>query len=211
MTGRRSPQGAVRVSLLEGDLSAGQAVVLARSGADGDVLVDGQPVDRRISGAGEDWVVVDSAMAGPVSARATAATSVAPSSSRESSRRLVLVGTPSQTTVRGRIQREIVVDGWRFDVAIEPERLAALRERATRGGAAVAASGPLDVRAIIPGRIVALSVVPGDVVTSDQQLLVLEAMKMQNELRAPRDGTVRSVAVGVGDRVEVGDVLLVLE
>ena len=67
------------------------------------------------------------------------------------------------------------------------------------------------MRAIIPGRIVALSVVPGDAVTTGGQLMVLEAMKMQNELRAPRDGTVGRVSVAVGDRVEVGDVLLVLE
>jgi biotin carboxyl carrier protein len=72
------------------------------------------------------------------------------------------------------------------------------------------AGGPVHVRAIIPGRIVALNVAPGDDVTAGQQLLVLEAMKMQNELRAPRDGTIDRVAVGVGVNVEVGDLLLVI-
>ncbi len=47
--------------------------------------------------------------------------------------------------------------------------------------------------------------------TAGQQLLVLEAMKMQNELRASRDGTVDRVAIAVGETVEVGDLLLVIE
>jgi biotin carboxyl carrier protein len=73
-----------------------------------------------------------------------------------------------------------------------------------------AAGGPVEVRAIIPGRIVALNAAPGDAVPAGQQLLVLEAMKMQNELRAPREGTVDRVAVAVGEDVEVGDLLLVV-
>ena len=46
--------------------------------------------------------------------------------------------------------------------------------------------------------------------TAGQQLLVVEAMKMQNELRAPRDGTIEQVAVGAGATIEVGDLLLVI-
>jgi glutaconyl-CoA decarboxylase len=72
------------------------------------------------------------------------------------------------------------------------------------------AGGPVDVRAIIPGRIAAVSVASGDAVMAGQQMLVLEAMKMQNELRAPRDGTVDRLAVAVGENVEVGDLLLVI-
>jgi biotin carboxyl carrier protein len=48
-------------------------------------------------------------------------------------------------------------------------------------------------------------------VTAGQQVMAVEAMKMQNELRAPRDGVVASVAVSPGQTVEVGDLLLVLE
>jgi biotin carboxyl carrier protein len=109
------------------------------------------------------------------------------------------------------LRREVVVDGWRIEVEIESERRASLRERARRGREATAHGGPTQVRAIIPGRIVSVSVVPGDPVEAGQQLLVVEAMKMQNELRAPRDGIVSSVAVGVGGKIEVGDLLLVLE
>ena len=66
------------------------------------------------------------------------------------------------------------------------------------------------MRAIIPGRVVSVSVAPGDEVVAGQQLLVVEAMKMQNELHAPRAGTVSSVAAGTGRTIEVGDLLLVL-
>jgi biotin carboxyl carrier protein len=53
-------------------------------------------------------------------------------------------------------------------------------------------------------------VAAGDEVVAGQQLLVVEAMKMQNELRAPRDGNIERVAVGVGQTIEVGDLLLVI-
>jgi biotin carboxyl carrier protein len=111
----------------------------------------------------------------------------------------------------GLTRREIVVDGWRIDVELEPERRAALRERARSGRQASAAGGPTEVRAIIPGLVVAVSIAPGDAVTAGQQILVVEAMKMQNELRAPRDGTIRKVAVAPGTNIEVGDLLLVIE
>jgi biotin carboxyl carrier protein len=112
---------------------------------------------------------------------------------------------------RGVARREVVVDGWRVELEIEAERRAALRDRARRGRAEAAQGGPSEVRAIIPGRVVSVSVVPGDPVVASQQLLVVEAMKMQNELRAPRDGTVTRVAVAAGENIEVGDLLLVLE
>jgi biotin carboxyl carrier protein len=111
----------------------------------------------------------------------------------------------------GLTRREIVVDGWRIEVELEPERRASLRERARSGRQASAAGGPTEVRAIIPGRVVAVSIAPGDAVTAGQQVLVVEAMKMQNELRAPRDGTIRKVAVAPGTNIEVGDLLLVIE
>ena len=109
------------------------------------------------------------------------------------------------------MRREVVVDGWRVEVEIESERRASLRERARRDRAETSRGGPTEIRAIIPGRIVAVSVTPGDRVNAGQQLMVVEAMKMQNELRAPRDGVVSRVAVGTGGTIEVGDLLVVLE
>lgn len=118
---------------------------------------------------------------------------------------------PSAGPGLGVARREVVVDGWQIEVEIESERRASLRERARRGREETARGGPTEVHAIIPGRVVSVSVAPGDAVVAGQQLLVVEAMKMQNELRAPRDGVVSRVAVGPGRTIEVGDLLLVLE
>ena len=110
----------------------------------------------------------------------------------------------------GATRHEVVVDGWRFEVDVEPEGRAALRERAVRDRGEAGHSGPAEVRAIIPGVVVSVAVADGDEVTAGQQLLVVEAMKMQNELRAPRAGTVMRVAVGERSTIEVGDLLVVI-
>ena len=107
-------------------------------------------------------------------------------------------------------RREVLVDGFRFVVDVESEWIAALRERASRGRASSAHGGPLQVKAIIPGKVVAVSIKAGDAVMAGQQLLVVEAMKMQNELRAPRDGTIERVGVAVGVNIEIGDLLVVI-
>jgi len=107
---------------------------------------------------------------------------------------------------------EVIVDGWRFVLSVEDEARASLRERATRAGAAAGgAGGALEIRAIIPGRIASVAVTPGESVDAGQTLLAVEAMKMQNELRSPRGGTVMRVPAAVGATVEVGDVLVILE
>ncbi len=155
-------------------------------------LVDGRPTDVRLEWLDDERAVL-----------------VRPDGG-QTARTRVLIGPVRTRTADGAAVREIVVDGWRFDVEIESERRAALRERARRGKEAAGHSGPLEVHAIIPGRIVAVSVVPGDAIAAGQQLLVLEAMKMQNELRAPREGTIERVAVSVGVNVEVGDLLMVI-
>jgi biotin carboxyl carrier protein len=119
---------------------------------------------------------------------------------------------PSDATpsVRGRIPLEVVVAGWRFDLEVEDAAIAEIRERATAGHEAAVHRGPTEVRAIIPGRVVAVEVVAGEAVMTGQRLLAVEAMKMENELRAPRDGTVDRVVVAVGETVELGDPLVVI-
>jgi biotin carboxyl carrier protein len=110
----------------------------------------------------------------------------------------------------GPTRLEVVVDGWRFEVEVEDAAHAALRRRATREPDAAETSGPAEIRAIIPGRVAAVRVTAGDAVEAGRTLLVVEAMKMQNELRAPRAGTVERVAVGEGETIENGDLLVVL-
>ncbi|MBA2700436.1 MAG: acetyl-CoA carboxylase biotin carboxyl carrier protein subunit, partial [Chloroflexi bacterium] len=61
-----------------------------------------------------------------------------------------------------------------------------------------------------PGRIISIAVGAGEKVEVGQTLLVVEAMKMQNDLRAPRAGIVHSVAVAAGSTVELGDILAIL-
>jgi biotin carboxyl carrier protein len=110
----------------------------------------------------------------------------------------------------GATRVEVVVDGWRFELDVEDAERAVLRRRATRVPDGGIASGPAEIRAIIPGRVAAVRVTAGDTVEAGQTLLVVEAMKMQNELRAPRSGTVERVDVGSGDTIDTGDVLVVV-
>ena len=124
-------------------------------------------------------------------------------------RPIVLPGV-TPPTARGSTPVEVVVAGWRFEVDVVDARLADLRERATAGQASAAHHGPTAVRAIIPGRVVSVAVTAGDTVSAGQRLLAVEAMKMENELRAPRDGVVDRVEVSVGQTVELGDALVVL-
>ena len=105
---------------------------------------------------------------------------------------------------------EVVVGGWRFEVEVEDAVRAALRERASRDREAAGHAGPTAVHAIIPGVVVSVAVAAGDAVAAGQQLLAVEAMKMQNELRAPRAGVVERVAVAAGATIEVGDLLVVI-
>jgi len=128
----------------------------------------------------------------------------------EGSARTIVVLGPAAPASRGVRRREVLVDGFRFEVELESDRLAGLRERATRGAGAGALGGPREIRAIIPGRVLSVAVATGDAVVAGQQLLVVEAMKMQNELRAPRDGTIERVGVAPGVTIEVGDVLVVI-
>jgi len=71
--------------------------------------------------------------------------------------------------------------------------------------------GAGDLKAAIPGRVLRILVKPGDRVASGQPLVVLEAMKMENDVRAPRDATVRSVEVEPGRAVGAGEVLVRFE
>jgi biotin carboxyl carrier protein len=77
-----------------------------------------------------------------------------------------------------------------------------------RRGSSIEAEGPQEIVAPMPGRIVKVLVTEGQEIKRDQGLLVIEAMKMQNELRAPRAGRVERVSVAEGRGVEAGARLL---
>jgi len=100
------------------------------------------------------------------------------------------------------------LDGFRFETEALDERARAIRELT---GAAAAAAGPAPVVAPMPGMIVRVQAQVGDQVQPGQGLVVMEAMKMENELRATSAGTIRAVLVQPGTAVEKGAVLLELE
>ncbi|HOV68706.1 MAG TPA: acetyl-CoA carboxylase biotin carboxyl carrier protein subunit [Clostridia bacterium] len=73
------------------------------------------------------------------------------------------------------------------------------------------AAGDNAVAAPMPGTVLKILVQPGDKVKAGQNLIILEAMKMENEILAPRDATVGQINVSVGANVATGDVLLQLD
>ncbi len=73
------------------------------------------------------------------------------------------------------------------------------------------AEGSVKVSAPMPGKIISVKVAPGQEVKSGDVVLILEAMKMENEIVAPQDGVIAAVHVNAGSSVEAGDVLVSLD
>jgi 3-methylcrotonyl-CoA carboxylase alpha subunit len=149
--------------------------------------------------------------------------------------------THSATVKPGPAETEVTVDGRRFAVRLEKlaasayvlridDRAqpfhcvreddvvhlfwngAAYRLGIEREGARATARAPSgSLEAPMPGKVIAVKAVPGQVVAKGDELLVVEAMKMENALRAPRAGVVRAVRARVGDMVQPGLVLVELE
>jgi biotin carboxyl carrier protein len=92
-----------------------------------------------------------------------------------------------------------------------PVQVVAGERSRRRGGGPGDASGPQRIIAPMPGKVVRVLVAPGDHVQPKQGLVVVEAMKMENELRAARAGRVVSVSVVEGQSVDAGAVLAVVE
>jgi biotin carboxyl carrier protein len=85
------------------------------------------------------------------------------------------------------------------------------RRRLVSGGGGQAAAGRAVLKAPMPGKVVKLLVKPGDEVAEGQGVVLIEAMKMENELRSPKSGRIASVAVVEGQTVEGRAELLVVE
>lgn len=102
-------------------------------------------------------------------------------------------------TLRGR-RMPVTVRTWREQVLAEASAVGAAAHR-----------GPLEIRASLPGLVVAVLATPAAEVAEGEALVRIEAMKMQNEVRAPRSGRVAAILVEPGRTVGTGDVLLRLE
>ena len=100
---------------------------------------------------------------------------------------------------------QVVVDGQRLDVEVyDPRNL----RTSGRGGSN---QGRQEIAAPMPGKIVRVLVAVDDVVEEGQGVVVVEAMKMQNEMKSPKAGTVREVRTRADATVTAGDILLVIE
>ena len=108
----------------------------------------------------------------------------------------------------GRGQYTIWSDSHRFEVEALDERRRAIRDMTGKGAVD---AGPAPLVAPMPGLVVRVNVQPGDVVQAGQPLVVMEAMKMENELRSMSDGRVKAVRAQPGTPVEKGAVLIELE
>jgi biotin carboxyl carrier protein len=100
----------------------------------------------------------------------------------------------------------VEVGGETYAITVEEQTRHIIR---TKGGAAPGGSGQT-LKAPLPGKISRVAVSLGDAVQAGDTLLVIEAMKMENELRAGAAGTVTEVRVQAGQAVNAGDVLIVM-
>ena len=101
----------------------------------------------------------------------------------------------------------VMLGGDLFEVTVEDERE---RRLAAAGSGFQVEQGEISVRSPMPGLIVVVQVADGDEVTAGQALVVLESMKMENQLKAPRAGKVSKVHIQAGERVEQNRLLITL-
>ena len=118
----------------------------------------------------------------------------------------------------------ITVNGNVYDVTVEegtgavapvappvaPKAAPAPAKKAASKAASAGAQGGVKVNAPMPGKILGIKANAGQAVKKGDVLLILEAMKMENEIVAPQDGTVASINVTVGEQVEAGAVIATL-
>jgi len=116
----------------------------------------------------------------------------------------LILNNRSYEVVKG--EGVVAIDGELYYVKVEDE--IASRFAKTRGGGA---EEKTEITAPMPGLVVAVETKVGERVVAGEGVIILEAMKMQNELKAPRDGIVKKIPVKEGMTVNGGDTLLTLE
>jgi biotin carboxyl carrier protein len=173
-----------------------RTIDVRRSGGDWTVTMDGRPMSVNFTRVGDRW----SMLVRPIE--------VDPGSTSLPNQPAPARGSSYEVAIESRRQgRHIVhVDGHLVPVTVRVPG----RGRSASSGDGSSATGPVSVVAPMPGRVVKVLVAPGDAVLARQGLVVVEAMKMENELRAPRAGTVADVRVREGAPVDANAVLVVI-
>lgn len=121
---------------------------------------------------------------------------------------LILDGKSFEAFVyQGEEDWDVLLRGRQYQVKVEDEREKRLK---AAGGGGVVEGGEFHLKAPMPGLIVAVLIDEGKSVKKGQVLLILESMKMQNELKSPRDGVISRLRVRVGESVEQKQSLLSL-
>ena len=116
-------------------------------------------------------------------------------------------------TVNGNVYEVTVEEGISGGAASAPRAAAPAPKAAPaapKAAAPAGAQGSVAVTAPMPGKILGIKAEPGKTVAKGEAIIVLEAMKMENEIVAPADGTIASINVSVGDSVEAGATLATL-
>jgi len=165
-----------------------RAVDVAPDGRSWRVVIDGRVCRASMVRAGDRWsLLVSDPEAGPLAAGHSYDVMFEPAD-----------GGTWQVHVNGRMVQAGL-------------RTSAQRLRGHLGGQSAAGAGDGRVVAPMPGRVVKVLVTPGTIVEAKQGVVVVEAMKMENELRAPRAGVVREVRVAEGASVEAQTVLVIID
>jgi biotin carboxyl carrier protein len=171
-------------------------VSVARTGDGFAVALDGHThhVDAVRIDAHTLSLVVDTVWPDATGVRKPDATGV-----RKYSHEVTVTGSPAGAL-------SVTVGAQSVAVTLNGRRRWGRKDEARTGG-----SGPQRLTAPMPGKVVRVLVQPGDVVQARQPVIVIEAMKMENELRAAREGTVADVHAREGSSVEAGALLVVIQ
>ena len=163
-----------------------------------DVVVDGKTHEVEIGRGDKTWLCKVDGQEVEVDAALTARDVLS-----------AIVGGKAYEIKRERsLQGELhmVIGSARYAVDVQDPR--SLR---TRRAVAGSEAGPQKVKAPMPGKIVRILVAEHDEVKAGQGLIVMEAMKMQNEMKSPKDGKVQKVLTAEGSAVNAGDTLAIIE
>lgn len=118
----------------------------------------------------------------------------------------LLIGGQSYEVIANPAQQQFAIRGERYAVELKDPR--SLRARRARAGGE---QGPKKIVAPMPGKVVRIVADAGSEVEHGAGIVVIEAMKMQNELKSPKKGKVAKVLASVGAAVNAGDVLAIIE